>query len=417
MMNLLTITFKDLRRSFRSLFAIMFMFGVPLLTTALFWFMFGGLGGGDEAGFSLPATAVQIVNLDEGQAPGGDESLGAVLVELLQSEGLAGLVDATIAPDVETARAAVAREEAAVALVIPPGFTAALTTPGQSATVALYQDPALTIGPQVVAAVVRQLVDDMAAQSISTGVTLAQLHHAGIEPDAALINEVIAAVQAAEPPALNVLTPGGSAADDNSQLGAVLSLIMGGMMVFYAFFTGASSMQTIIVEEEQGTLPRLFTTPTPRPVILGGKALAVVVTLVVQVTVLLWLGNLVFGIDWGGGLPLVLAAAGLVIVSTATGILLISFIRNRRQAGVMFGGVLTLTGMLGLVSVFAAGAPQSATMERVSLLVPQGWAIRAFRLVEAGVSGADLLPTLGALLLWSLVFAVVGVLRLRRRFA
>jgi ABC-2 type transport system permease protein len=327
------------------------------------------------------------------------------------------LLDVTVAPDEETARAAVARGDAAVALVIPAGFSAALTSPDQNAAVALYQDPALTLGPQVVAAVVRQLVDNMAAQTISIGVTLEQLHGAGIAVDETLVNEVVAAVQAAETPGLNVLTPGGSSADGSSELGAILSVIMGGMMVFYAFFTGASSMQSIIVEEEEGTLPRLFTTPTPRPVILGGKALAVVVTLVVQVTVLLWLGHLVFDIDWGGGWPLVLAAVGLVIIAAATGLFLVSFIRNQRQAGIMFGGVLTLTGMLGLVSVFAAGAPQSETMELVSLFVPQGWAIRAFRLVGGGVSSAELAPTLGALLLWSVVFAAIGLLRLRRRFA
>ena len=416
-MKLLSITYKDLRRSFRSLFAIMFMFGVPLLTTALFWFMFGGAGSGDEEGFSLPPTTVQVANLDVGRLPGTGASLGAELLGLLQSEALAPLMDVSAAPGETQARAAVAQGEAGVALVIPPDFTAAMTGSGQGAGVSLYQDPALTIGPKVVAAVVRQLVDDMAAQSISTAVTLEQLHGAGVVPDAALVDEVVAAAQASEVPALNVLSPGSTEVAENDELGAVLSLIMGGMMVFYAFFTGASSLQTILIEEEEGTLPRLFTTPTPRPLILGGKALAVVVTLVVQVTVLLWLGNLVFGIDWGGGLPLVLAAAALVVVATATGILLISFINNRRQAGVMFGGVLTLTGMLGLVSVFAAGAPQSGTMERASLLVPQGWAIRAFRLVEAGASYSNLAPTLGVLLLWSLVFAGIGLLRLRRRFA
>lgn len=416
-MKLLSITYKDLRRSFRSLFAIMFMFGVPLLTTALFWFMFGGAGGGEEAGFSLPPTTVQVANLDEGRLPGTGASLGAELVGLLQSEALAPLLDVTLAPGEAQSRAAVARGEAGVALVIPPDFTAAMTSSGQGASVSLYQDPALTIGPKVVAAVVRQLVDNMAAQSIGTAVTLEQLHHAGIAPDAALVDEVVAEAQAGEAPTLNVLSPGSTEAVENGELGAVLSLIMGGMMVFYAFFTGASSLQSILTEEEEGTLPRLFTTPTPRPVILAGKALAVVVTLVVQVTVLLWLGHLVFGIDWGGGLPLLLSAAALVVVATATGILLISFINNRRQAGVMFGGVLTLTGMLGLVSVFAAGAPQSGTMERASLLVPQGWAIRAFRLVEAGASNSTLAPTLGVLLLWSIVFAATGLLRLRRRFA
>jgi len=68
-MKLLAITLKDLRRSFRSLFSITFMFGVPLLVTALFWFIFGSFSGGEEEGFTLPPTTVQVVNLDEGQTP------------------------------------------------------------------------------------------------------------------------------------------------------------------------------------------------------------------------------------------------------------------------------------------------------------------------------------------------------------
>ena len=40
--------------------------------------------------------------------------------------------------------------------------------------------------------------------------------------------------------------------------------IMAGMLVFYAFFTGVASAGSILQEEESGTLPRLFTTPTPQ---------------------------------------------------------------------------------------------------------------------------------------------------------
>src|SRR5690606_31301670 len=122
---------------------------------------------------------------------------------------------------------------------------------------------------------------------------------------------VVRAAQSETAPALNIATPGApeGEGEEDGGIGVLLAVIMGGMMVFYAFFTGASAMQTILVEDEEGTLPRLFTTPTPRAVIIGGKALAVVVTLVVQVTVLLLLGNLVFDIDWGEGLPVALAAA------------------------------------------------------------------------------------------------------------
>ena len=63
-MKALDIALKDMLRSFRSFFAIVFMFVVPLLVTGMFYFMFGNIAG--NGGFSLPKTRVIIANLDEG---------------------------------------------------------------------------------------------------------------------------------------------------------------------------------------------------------------------------------------------------------------------------------------------------------------------------------------------------------------
>ena len=41
-MKILDIALKDMTRSFRSMFALIFMFGIPLLMTGMFYFMFGG---------------------------------------------------------------------------------------------------------------------------------------------------------------------------------------------------------------------------------------------------------------------------------------------------------------------------------------------------------------------------------------
>ncbi len=177
-------------------------------------------------------------------------------------------------------------------------------------------------------------------------------------------------------------------------------------------------METILIEEERGTLPRLFTTPTSHRTILGGKGFAAIVLLTIQIAVLLLVGRLIFGIDWGDPLPLLMAATGIVLVAAATGLFLVSLLKNTRQAGTLFGGVLTLTGMLGLISVFTAGVPdRPAAIETASLFVPQGWAIRALRIAMDGGTGTDLLFTLLVLFLWTIVFALIGQYRMQRRFA
>jgi len=196
----------------------------------------------------------------------------------------------------------------------------------------------------------------------------------------------------------------------------MLAQVMVAMIIFYAFFTGTSTAQTILQEDEAGTLARLFTTPTPQTAILGGKFLAVLITLVVQVVVLLLAAALVFGVNWGQPLTALLASVGLVVVAAGFGVMLISFLKSTRQAGSVTGGVLTISGMAG--GLFTSSLPNPpAFFEVASLLTPQGWALRGWKLALDGAgAGAALLPVLVTLGL-GVIFFVIGAAFFRKRFA
>jgi len=189
-------------------------------------------------------------------------------------------------------------------------------------------------------------------------------------------------------------------------------------MVFYAFFTGTSTAQSILKEEEERTLPRLFTTPTRQVTILTGKLLSVFMTVCAQVVVLLIAARLIFGIQWGAFLSVALTAVGIILSASSFGIFVNSFLKNTKQAGVLFGGVLTVTGMLGMISIFAMNAPGAAQLgDTVSLLVPQGWAIRGLMQSMDGEPVSAVLFTMLALLIWSAAFFIIGVMRFNRRYA
>ncbi|MEW5987903.1 MAG: ABC transporter permease [Chloroflexota bacterium] len=427
------IAIKDMRLSFRSRSAIIFMFVVPILVTTLFAFMFGGLD--DEEGFTLPQTAVVVANLDEGELPGlatetpaylgvdlaGVHSLGEAMARLLQADALREVMQVTLMDSAAAARAAVDNQAAGVAVIIPANFTAALLGMGQAAEVELYQDPTLTFGPNVVSSVVGRFLDSFSAATIGVGVTLEQLTAGGaaISPEMvqAVVGQFTAGMGQSSATLLTVQAPTGQTGDTNP-VAQILAQILGGMLVFYAFFTGANVMQSILTEEEKGTLQRLFTTPTSHLALLGGKFSAALIVLVVQVTLLLVFGRLVFAIHWGRWLPVALAAVGLILVAATAGLFLVSLMKSTRQAGAMFGGLLTLTGMVGMMSVFTGGSPYTpAALDIISLLVPQGWAVRGLRLAMEGGGAADLLLNLLALLLWSGVFFAIGQRRIQRRFA
>ncbi len=427
-MKALDIAFKDMLRSSRSLSVWIFGLAVPLLMSAIFYFAFGGLGD-DEGGFNLAVTKVVVVNQDQPAAQAGSFSAGQILADFVKSDSLKSILAVTEAADAASARAAVDRQEAGVAVIIPARLTAAMVNPGERAAVELYQDPTLTLGPGIVKGIVSQFVDSLAGSKVAAEVAYAQLAGHGLAADAATAQAIaleygqwtatLGKSQQDGTSALIEVRRPAAKAESTNVVTNVVSMIMAGMMVFYVFFTGAASAQNILQEEEDGTLARLFTTPTPTSTVLGGRMVATFGTLILQVVVLLIASALLFKVNWGQPLPIVLVAASMIILAASFGLFVTSLLKDTRQSGIVYGGVLTMMGMVGMIGIFTGqvtGATGGA-FEIVSLLVPQGWAVRAWQLIQAGGGVGDVLVTLLVMLGLAAVFFAVGLLRFRKRFA
>ena len=314
-----------------------------------------------------------------------------------------------------------------VAVIIPADFTQAVQEPGKQASVVLYHHPDSGIAAKVVKVVVSDFVDGFAGAKIAVHVTSHQLEAQGL----ALPDGVAERVAQAYVSWLEASAPTGSSAQTGAaylisrapatqqkaanQATLFLGPVMAGLMVFFMFFTGAAAAQSILYEDQEGTLARLFTTPTPHAAILAGKYLAVIVTLGVQAIVLMALAALIFGIGWGNPVNVALLTAGVVVTAAGFGILLMSFLRSTRQAGPAIGLVVTLTGMLG--GLMPTGDPsRPPAFEKFTLVLPQGWAMRGWRLTLAGASPTDiLLPVLVLFVVGAALFAA-GALLFRRRF-
>ena len=414
-MKVLDIAWKDLIRSFRSLFFLFFGLAVPLLMSGLFYLAFGGISSDDE-GFDLSATEVQVVNLDEGGFG------GQLLVGILQDESLADLLHVTAVDDAASARAAVDRQEAGVAVIIPSNFTAAVTDPQGRATVEVYCDPTLTLGPGIVAGIVRQVVDGFAGSQIAVGVASERLGAAGVTVDAttemgiAMRYAAWASGQHGEN-SLQVRAP--ASAPETSAAVRIIGPIMAAMMVMYVFYTAAASCLSLLEEQEKGTLPRLFTTPTTRAEVLGGLFISAFVLIAFQVAVLVAVSALVFGIRWGAPLPVALVTLGMIVCAIGLGILITALLKNTRQTGVIYGGVLTVAGMLGMIRVFTGNVAGASghVFDVVSLFVPHGWAVRGWLALQQGAGVSEVLPTVAVMLTVGVAFFTFGVVRMTRRLA
>lgn len=425
-MKILHIAWKDLLRSLRNLFFLGFGIGVPVLMGGIFYFAFGGMA--DDGGFDIPQVDVIVVDLDEPDAAFGSFSVGQLTVEVLEeNESLFKVSEMDEAAD---AREAVDNQEADVAVIIPAGFTTAAFDPDGEAAIEIYQDPTLTLGPGIVKSFIGSIVDGFAGASIAVKVTDSQLRDQGIELDQASLWQVYGeyghwaqelgeAQQAGAGSLFTIQSPISGEEKETNMALAMIGGVMMGMMVFYAFYTGAASAQNILQEEENGTLPRLFTTPTPISAILGGKFISVFALVVVQIVVLMGFSSLIFKAEWGAPLPAALAALGSVVVASSFGIFMMSWLKDTRQTGIVIGGVMTVMGMAGISSVFTAGAPGApgGIVQIIPLFTPQGWAMRAWELASGGGSVGDVLVPFGVCIGLGVTFFLIGVYKFRKRFA
>ena len=423
-MKVLNIALKDLLGSFRSAFALVMMFLAPLLLTGMIHLAFGSVLRGD-GGFNVPVTPVQVVNLDQPD-PDSGFAAGQIVVDLLQSEEMADWLQVTEVTNEASARTAVDGQETGVAVIIPPDFTSAILSPEGSSEIVVYPDPTLALGPAVVETSLKQTLDSFSGLKIAVSVVADQLHQWGIpleeEATSQASSRYTARIQSwgesrsqGAYPALDIQHPPGKIGPAGRGA-AFIGPIMAGMLIFFAFFTAANTAQSIIREDEDGTLARLFTTPTAQTAVLGGKFGAVFITVSVQAIVLLISSAILFGIRWGEPLTVVLMTLGLVIAAAGFGLLLMSFVKDTRQAGSVIGGVLTMTGMAG--GLFTTGMPNMpAAFDMVTLFTPHGWALRGWKLALAGGDPSGVFLPVIVLFGMGVGFFAVGALLFRKRFA
>ncbi len=426
-MKILDIAFKDLTRSFRSAFAIGMMVIAPLMLTGLIYFAFGGMSSGDV---SMTAIKVGVVNADQLPAESILEApIGDNIRSMFFDESVESWIEAADYADEASARAAVDKQEIGVAVIIPQDFSARYLSGEKDVQVLIVSDPTLSIGPAVVEDMVTMMVDGVAGGGIAIETIMERLQANGSQPDVAQIPAWIerygtwyrdfqrALFHNPEKAALVLVAPAAGETETADPLAQMMGLTMAGQMIFFAFFTGGNSMMSILREDEEGTLARLFTTPTDRTNILMGKFLAVFITVLLQGVVLMVAGSLAFGIQWGQAASVALAFTAQVIAAAGLGVLLISFVKSTKQGGPVLGGGLTVLGMLG--GLFTANIPggMPKAFDAIGNFIPQGWVLKGWRMALDGSAAGDLLvPFLVTVVMGVIMFAV-GAMMFRKRYS
>lgn len=428
-MRALNIAWKDIRHTYRSIAGVAMMLVAPLLLALALGAAFGS---GDN--FSIAAVKTVVVDEDEG-AGAGSAAAGALLTAALSSPDVADLLDITQVATPEEARSLVDGGDAAVAVLIPPGLTAALLggaagggsegtgetagAPASGAEVQIYKDPSLTIGPAIVAAVVQGVTQSLngaraaAGAAVQLGLTQG-VSGAALSGLATRTAEAFAA--AAQSDAVITLderAPQVTGVQEQKRPN-VASQVLVGMMLFFMMFGAGVPARSILDEHREGTLSRLFTTPTPRGVILGGKYISVFLVVLIQAVVLVLAGWLLLGADWGEAGPVAVLILCSSLVAASLGLVTVSFAKTPAQAGAVSSAVFVF---LGLISGNFTGTADVGALSTVRRVSPVGWLMEGWTDVLFGGSWKAIgLPCLAALGFTVVLFAIATFF-FRRRYA
>ncbi len=358
---------KDLALLLHDRGALISMFALPLIFIGVFGSMFK---------FGPQAGAPQKIGIWH---EAGDQRGAAMRAAVATTPGFT-VVDM---PSADAARAAVAKQSVAAALVIPVDFA-----PADGRPIELSIDGAAPIqvrGP-IEGALMGAVVSTLLPMTPELARNLSQPLVAKTPPQLAKPQENLSGFQVSVP----------------------------GNAVLFVFFIALTVAMSFSEEKRTGTWRRLLASPVSRASILLAKLVPFYLISLLQMAFLFGVGAAVFGMRVSGSLPAffaVIAATSLTAVSL--GLAFASFGGSEKQLG-SIGSVITLVmGLIGGCMIPRLVMPDF--FRTVGNAVPQSWALDGYYalLIRTGTGFADVAPQLGALVGFAAVFFVIGVARFR----
>jgi len=184
--------------------------------------------------------------------------------------------------------------------------------------------------------------------------------------------------------------------------------IPGTLVMFTMLVLLTSGAVQLVIERNEGLLRRLASTPISRGSVVLGKLIARVAMGMVQIGFAMVVGTVLFGMDWGPSLPMVVAVLfGWATFNAALAIVLGNMARTEGQmAGIGVMATMVLAGLGG------AWWPIEVTpewMQQLALFLPTGWVMDALhKLVNFAYPPPVAFPHLAGLLGGALVLGWVG---------
>ncbi|MBX3038033.1 MAG: ABC transporter permease [Anaerolineales bacterium] len=412
MLKLLLIGLKDLKIAFRDRAAIIFMLLTPFLLTIGMGLVTGRFSSNDNSGaLNIP---IVIVNLD-------NDSIGDALVEVFSSEELADLLETTTSQDAEAARLLVDEDEITAAIIIPAGFTqnifSANASQSEEYQIEFYANPSRPTSAGIVKTILDGFmarVDEMRVGGITSVTQLIISGRISPEQANAVAKEMGTRFENNSTDFNETLiTLKTSTNQTETNEVDMLAFIAPGMALMFLMYTVSYGGRSILAEKSGGTLTRLLVTPTNSMQILGGKVFGIFLTGAAQMFILVGATSLLFQLQWGNALGVILLVFAAVFGATGWGLLITAFARTPNQVGSVGSAVMLIFGILGGSFFQVQNLPAIAQM--FSKITPNAWAMDGFTALAYGGNIASLTTPLLALLTMGIILFLVSAFLFGRK--
>lgn len=415
MKKLWIIGFKDVTLTLRDRPALMFMLLAPFLLTLGLGAVTGRFSGGNSNS-GVSDISVVLVNLDGAQ-------LGNALVEMFRSAELSELLDPSEVDSIEAARLLVDEDKAAAAVIVPAGFTASIipaagVPPSEEVlTIEIYANPTRPTSAGVIQTIVEEFLAQVEIGKIGGEVTLTMLLESGrlsSDPQAiAEMGSVLGERIAGKGGTASAIPLRKTASGSQAVHFDILAYMAPGMALMFLMYTVSYGGRSILLERNRGTLPRMLVSPTATAQILGGKVLGTFLIGVAQVGILVLGSTLLFGLDWGDPLGVVVLILAAVFGATGWGMLLTAFGRTPGQISAIGSALMLTFGILGGSFIDLNSMPE--LVRWISKITPNAWGLDGFTTLALGGGLVDVLRPILALLIMGAVLFAIAVFAFNRR--
>jgi ABC-2 type transport system permease protein len=390
-MKFLIIGLKELRLRLRDRSAIIIAFIAPLALATIISFAFGNQDQSFETTFGL-------VDLDK------SEISRSFVQGVEQIPTFKDSIHFKSIDSESDAEPQVRDHLVSAAIIIPSGFAQAVQS-GNAIELRVLRNPDAPIAGQVAQALASGFSSEINAGrlAIQTAVSGGALARPGAPDINALIQK---AIQGRIPTNLTDGQIGVNEVTAADYFGPSMS-------IFFLFFTVQFGALSLLTERREGTLPRLLAAPLKPSTIVLGKVFSSFVLGLVSIGAMIAATHFLLGAKWGD--PLAVGALTVAIVFAAMGItgVLITLAKTQEQAGGF--GAIAATGLSLLGGNFIQITDAPVAIRTISLLTPNGWALRAFfDLAAEGGGITSILPALGAVIAFGVVFGALALLLGRR---